>query len=116
MDDIDSLPRRQTQVSPVASTRDEVLGALRRDMDAIRSFGATSVFLYGSAARDELRHDSDIDLFIDFDPEGPFSFVELIRLEEHVKSLLHREVDLTTRNGLHPLLRADIEHTSVRVF
>jgi hypothetical protein len=94
----------------------ETLEVLKSDAEAIRRFGATALYLYGSAARDELRPDSDVDLFVDYDREGSFSLIELIKLEEHLAGLLRREVDLTTRDGLHPLLRADIERSSVRVF
>ena len=94
----------------------ETVVVLQQNADAIKGFGATSLYLYGSAARDELRSDSDIDLFVDYERHGNFSLIELIRLEEHLKQLLRRDVDLTTRDGLHPMLRADIERPSVRVF
>lgn len=97
---------------------EETIAILKANADAIRGFGATSLYLYGSASRDEMREDSDVDLFLDYDRNnsGTFSLIELIQLETHLKKILRRDVDLTTRDGLHPLLRADIENSSVRIF
>lgn len=96
----------------------ETVALLQENAEAIRGFGATSLYLYGSTARDELRDDSDVDLFLDYNRtvDGTFSLINLIQLENHLKQLLRRDVDLSTRDGLHPLLRADIERSSVRVF
>jgi uncharacterized protein len=97
---------------------EEAIETLKANADSIRGFGATSLYLYGSAARDDMRDDSDVDLFLDYNRnvDGTFSLIDLIQLEDHLKRLLHRDVDLTTRDGLHPLLRADIERSSIRVF
>ena len=59
-------------------TRTDIIAALRNQAPDIRSLGATSLYLFGSAARGEASDDSDVDLFVDYDPER-FSFVELIR-------------------------------------
>lgn len=105
----------QKMREPVTS-RDEVLQRLRDHEADIRRFYAESLYVFGSAARDELGPDSDIDVFIDFDHDGPFSFVELIQAGEYLQSLLGRRVDFTTRDGLHPRLRDHIEKSSIRVF
>ncbi len=96
-------------------TRADIITALRNQAPDIRALGATSLYLFGSAARGEARDDSDIDLFVDYDPDK-FSFVELIRLRERISHVLGRPADLTTREGLHPLLRPDIEAEAVKVF
>lgn len=96
-------------------TRNETLAALRRYADAIRAQGVTALYLFGSSARDQARVDSDIDLFVDYDPDR-FSFVELIRLRESLSRELGRNADLTTREGLHPMLRRNIEAEAIRVF
>ncbi len=71
--------------------------------------------MFGSVARGEATADSDVDVFIDYDPER-FSFVELVRLQERSTEVLGQPADLTTREGLHPLLRPTIEAEAIKVF
>jgi uncharacterized protein len=96
--------------------RDTAIRTLQDNADAIRKLGATALFLFGSAARDELHADSDIDVFIDYDPEGPFSFVELVGLKDLLEATFNCEVDVTTRAGLHHRLKSSIEASSIQVF
>ena len=95
--------------------RSQAVSALRAHESEAREFGALSLYLFGSTARDEARQDSDIDLFIDPD-YGRFGLVELFRLEETLSRALGRTVELTTRKGLHPLIRDEIEREAVKVF
>ena len=82
----------------------------------IRALFVTALYLYGSAARDQLSTGSDIDVFVDYDLNGSFSFVELIRVGDLLETLLGRKVDFATRDGLHPRLRTQIEAKSQRIF
>lgn len=95
--------------------RDDVMAALRSEEASIRGFGATSLYLFGSAARDELGPDSDIDVMIEYDRNSDFSLIELCGLQRYLAARFHRKVDVTTRDGLHPMLRAGIERDSIRV-
>jgi uncharacterized protein len=96
-------------------TRADILALLRDQAADIRALGATSLYLFGSAARGEATETSDVDLFIDYDPDR-FSFVELVRMRERLSHVLGRPADVTTREGLHPLLRTDIEAEAIKVF
>ncbi|WHA40308.1 nucleotidyltransferase family protein [Agrobacterium larrymoorei] len=89
---------------------------LKARADAVKSMGATSLFLFGSTARDEANVRSDLDLFIDYDPEVRFSLIDLISIKQFLEEELDVEVDLTTRTSLHPQLRNAIELSAVRVF
>jgi predicted nucleotidyltransferase len=77
---------------------------------------ATSLYLFGSAARDEARRGSDLDVFVDYDPNKKFSLVDLVGIKLLLQDALGVEVDVTTRDSLHPMLRKDIEQSAVRVF
>src|SRR3984893_18906570 len=88
----------------------------KRTADAVKALGATSLYLFGSVARDDAKTHSDLDLFIDYDPDGGFSLLELVGIKLLLEEKLGVQVDVTTRDSLHPMLRDDIEQSAVRVF
>lgn len=96
--------------------RIDAISSLNRYADAVRGMGATSLYLYGSTAREEAHIASDLDLFIDYDPESRFNAFDLIGIKQMLEDELHVPVDLTTRDGLHPRLRRRIEQSAVRIF
>lgn len=63
--------------------------------------------LFGSAARGELREDSDIDLLVEFAPDARIGW-EFFDLEEELQSLFGRKVDLGTKRSLKPWVRANV--------
>lgn len=96
--------------------RNEAITQLKRHAETVKALGATSLYLFGSAARDEAQPDSDIDLFIDYDRNSRFNAFDLVGIKQYLEQALGIEVDVTTRDGLHPMLRSDIERSAVRVF
>lgn len=94
----------------------EAIATLRQCADAVRGMGATALYLYGSTVRDEATDTSDIDLFLDYDPASRFNAFDLVGIKLMLEGQLHRRIDLTTRDGLHPRLRASIEQTATRIF
>lgn len=94
---------------------DALIAILRQHADEIRSFGASSLYLYGSTRHDAARPDSDVDLFLDRDPARPFGFLELTGLEAFLEDLLETRVDIATRTSLHPALKEAIERDAIRV-
>nr|CAD6422398.1 DNA polymerase III subunit beta [Rhizobium sp. Q54] len=96
--------------------RSEAIEKLRAQADAIRARGATSLYLFGSVARDEAGETSDLDLFIDYDASKKFSLVDLVGIKIYLEDELSTEVDVTTRDSLHPLLKDKIETSAIRIF
>ena len=96
--------------------RTDVISVLRSREDAIRQRGAVSMYLFGSTGRGEASPASDVDLFIDYDPTRRFSLFDLAGLKAFLEAELRAHVDLTTRDSLHPGLRADIEGEAIRIF
>jgi predicted nucleotidyltransferase len=89
---------------------------LKRYHAALRENGATGLFIFGSRARDTYRSDSDLDLFIDYNPAARIpNMFRLMWLEEEISGALGIPVTITTRNALHPLMRDKIERDAVRV-
>jgi uncharacterized protein len=97
-------------------TRGEAIARLKDCAAVVQARGATSLYLFGSSARDEARADSDLDLFIDYDPTRRFSLTDLAAIKNILQDRLATEIDVTTRDSLHPLLRDGIVRSAVRVF
>jgi predicted nucleotidyltransferase len=96
--------------------RTEALRKLRSFAGALRARGATSLYLFGSTAKDKAGPNSDLDLFIDYDPRGKFNAFDLVASQRLLRKGLGTGVDLTTRKGLHPLIRKRVEAEAMRVF
>ncbi len=94
--------------------RADVITLLREHAVALNQrFGARSVALFGSAARDELRPDSDIDILIEFEQEPTFD--AYFGAKDYLEAVLSRPVDLVTTGGLKPRARQHVERDLVRV-
>lgn len=91
-----------------------ILDLLNRHRDeCLKRYGARHVALFGSAARDELREDSDIDVLVGF--EGPATYDGYFNLKTYLEELLGRPVDLVTEKGLKPRARRHVEKDLIRV-
>jgi predicted nucleotidyltransferase len=96
--------------------RTEAIKKLRTFATALKERGATSLYLFGSTARNQATSKSDLDLFLDYDPRSKFNAFDLVAAKRLLQQGMGVEVDLTTRNGLHPLIRKKIESEATRIF
>lgn len=94
--------------------RQQILATLAEHRPEIaKRFRVQGLSLFGSAARDELRDGSDIDVLVQFD--GPTTYEGYFNLKEYLEALLGRTVDLVTERGLKPRARRHVERDLVRV-
>jgi uncharacterized protein len=96
--------------------RDDVIARLKQTEPTLRGFGVAALYLFGSHARDEAKPDSDVDVFVDPAPHREFGFLPFMDAYEALKQAVGENVDYGTRNGLHPLLRPDIQREAIRIF
>ena len=96
--------------------RDRVLTELRGCLSEIRAHGVRALYLFGSAARNMADDDSDVDIFIEAEQADRFNAFDLIDVKTLLERRLDANVDLTTRDGLHPRLREQIEREAIQVF
>jgi uncharacterized protein len=94
--------------------RDQVLAELRRHRQEIEQrFAIKHLSVFGSAARDELRDDSDIDVLVEF--KGKATFDGYMDLKFYLETLLGRNVDLVTQDAVKPRMRPMIEQEAIQV-
>ena len=93
--------------------RASILALLLERRDVItQRFGARHLSLFGSAARDELRAESDVDVLVEFD--GPATYDGYFSLKDYLEQVLNRPVDLVTSKGLKPRARQHVEQDLIR--
>jgi uncharacterized protein len=56
--------------------------------------------LFGSVLRKDFRPDSDVDFLVTFKEEARWSFFEMIDMQDELKEILGREVDLVERRAV----------------
>ena len=65
--------------------------------------------VFGSVARDSSRIDSDVDLLVTFDPDAPWSTLDIVDLRQELESLFDRNVDLVEEKAIrNPYRKASI--------
>ena len=60
----------------------------------------TEFALFGSVLRDDFRPDSDIDVMVQFHSDAHPTFLSLDEMQEELKTIFKRDVDLVTRKGI----------------
>jgi predicted nucleotidyltransferase/uncharacterized protein YuzE len=74
------------------------------DQEAVAAFCkrwmVTELALFGSAARGELRPDSDVDLLISFQPSAHHTFFDMYVMQEELETMFGRKVDLLERDTI----------------
>ncbi len=71
-------------------------------------FRVKELAVFGSAARGELRPESDIDLLVEFLPEAEVSLLEHFAAEREFSKLLGRKVDLVSKRALRDALKEEV--------
>jgi hypothetical protein len=73
--------------------------------------GARNIRVFGSVARGDQRHDSDIDFLVDFDPGR--SLFDLTGLWLDLETVLGCKVDVVSSRGLKPRLASEVMRDAV---
>ncbi len=90
----------------LTTNREDVFTVLKSNRTTIKRYGVKSLALFGSAARNRLQKNSDVDVLVQF--EQP-TWANYIGLKFYLQELLGREVDLVTPKGLKPAVRPSVE-------
>ena len=65
-----------------------------------RKWQIAELALFGSVLREDFRPDSDVDVLVRFLPEARHGLFDLIRMQEEIKGILGREVDLVEKSAI----------------
>jgi predicted nucleotidyltransferase len=73
--------------------------------------------IFGSAAREDFRDDSDIDVMVQFEAAAEVGLWELVRLQRELQELLGRPVDVVEKGTIrNPYRRTAIERDLTVVY
>ena len=81
-----------------------------------RRYQVKELALFGSAARGELRPDSDIDLLVEFLPGAEVDLIEHLAAERELAELLGRKVDLVSKRALRSALREEVLSQACHIY
>jgi len=65
-----------------------------------RRWKVSKLEVFGSVLRDDFRADSDIDFLVSFLPDAQWSLLDEVRLEEELRTLVGRRIDVVSRWGI----------------
>ncbi|MDJ0598469.1 MAG: nucleotidyltransferase family protein [Crocosphaera sp.] len=93
--------------------KEDLIKFLKQNLTVIKSYGVTSLAVFGSFARDEAKGSSDLDLLVEF--EGVVSFDNYMELKFFLEDSLGLSVDLVSRKMLKPQLLKSVEKEAIYV-
>jgi predicted nucleotidyltransferase len=102
----------QATTESAATLREEILRKVVSERAQLERFGVRRLALFGSAVRNELRADSDLDFLVDLREE---TFRAYMGLKFFLEDVLGRKVDLVCFQNLKPRLRDRVLKEAIHV-
>ena len=65
-----------------------------------KKWGVSGFSFFGSVLTDDFRPDSDIDVLVTFEDDAKHTLFDLVHMQDELKQIFGREVDLLTRRGV----------------
>ncbi len=96
--------------------REHVIARLRTHEAELRRRGICHAALFGSVARGEATGKSDIDIFVELDPDAPIGVFEYVGIKQFIGDLFTVAVDVADREGLKPYVRIQAERDAIFAF
>lgn len=95
-------------MAAVVQTCEEIIQILQKHQDQVRALGVKRLGLFGSFVRGEALPESDVDFWVEFEPDQKTfdNFMSLVFLLEEA---LQRPVELVTPESVSPYIRPYIE-------
>jgi uncharacterized protein len=93
-----------------------VLSKLREHRDELAAAGIVHLRVFGSVARGDADHRSDVDLVAEFDDNKKLTLLDMVGLENRLSELLQVRVDLTPAKTMKQRVRATADKEAVLAF
>ncbi len=79
--------------------KEDIIKLIKDNKMKLKRFGVKKIGIFGSAARDELKENSDIDIVIEFE-EDRGGLKDFGELSEFLENLFRKKVDILTPWGI----------------
>ena len=91
---------------------------LKQTEPALKALGVTALYLFGSHARDEAQPGSDVDVFVGVVPGAAFGRRPYVGVFHVLEDAFDHQAETgySTRDGLSPYIRADVEQQALQIF
>jgi uncharacterized protein len=104
----DKMKEKKSALLAPKGTRDRI-------RQICREFDVVSLSIFGSFGTGNQTRSSDVDILIKFRKGTPKTLFDLMDLEDRLKKVFKRKVDLVTVEGLSPFLKKDILKTATPI-
>ena len=84
-----------------------------RILDIMKKRGIKKAGIFGSYARGEQKKNSDVDILIE--PADDMGFFEIVEMEDELRKVLRKRIDLLTYAGIHKILKNKILKEEIRI-
>ncbi len=78
----------------------EIKELLSKNKNILRKYGVKRIGLFGSAIKNKLTKESDIDIVVEFE-KGKATMKNFVELTEFLENLFNRKVDILTPEGIN---------------
>lgn len=86
--------------STIIRTKTKITIPRKKLGEFCRRWKVSELAFFGSVLRDDFRPNSDIDLLVSFNPKAKISLFDLVRMQNELKEIFGREVDLVERKAI----------------
>ncbi|MFN2430611.1 MAG: nucleotidyltransferase family protein [Cryomorphaceae bacterium] len=83
-------------------------------IEVLQPYHPKMIGIFGSFARNENRHDSDLDILVEF--RDTINLLDIIGAEIKLSELLSLKVDLVTKKAISPRLAPHIDKDLQKIF
>lgn len=94
----------------------ELIAGLSQKQAELRARGITGLSLFGSRARGDYRHDSDVDILLEVSPHTKLSLLDIVGIEAELSECFGLPFSAILRRSLDDAYLKSIADQAIRIF